>query len=135
MKILILAAFFLVSCGYETRDTDSHDVDYGCLDCGPRPIEVTPIPSYPQEPEPCGLENVSINNTNSNSNTNTNSNTNNNNNHNHNNCSKDPSQNECPDIECPKCDPCPKCKPCPKKPKHPKWPKDPRQNDPRQRRN
>ena len=52
MKFLILVAFFLASCGYETRDTDSHDIDYGCFDCGPKPIEVTPIPipNYPEEP-------------------------------------------------------------------------------------
>jgi hypothetical protein len=137
MKVLtlVLSMFLAVSCGYETRDTDSHDVEYNCDDCKPTPYPnqppvVTPIP-VPYEPqEPCNQEHehdVKIVNRSSNNNTNTNNNTINNNVS----CSNPSETNDCSDKEEPK--PCPECRECPECPKCPSTPDTPDQKPPKKR--
>ena len=77
MRILtILSALLLVSCGYDPRKTDSHDVTTNCENCKPLPYETyepEPMPQ-PQQPAPCKENHNNADSDYSNSNSNINHN-------------------------------------------------------------
>ena len=80
MRILtILSVILLVSCGYDPRKTDSHDVTTHCENCKPLPYETyepEPMPQYPmpQPQQPCNREHINADSDNANRNSNVNHN-------------------------------------------------------------